>query len=402
VTASDPATMPRLMPKIRSLLALCALVAIPLTLAACGDSVPGNAVARVGDTSITKTQFNHWLQVAAISLQGTPTSGKRPQVDIPQPPDFTKCVAQKRASAPKPAKGQKAPTTAQFKQQCKAEYEGLRDQVLEFLISAQWVQGEAKDEGLKVTGKEVQSRFNQLKKQSFQKEKDFQNFLVSSGMTMDDLLFRVRNNLLSDKLRTKIQKGTGTVTEAQIQAYYKKNKARFAQPQRRDLRLVLTKTRAAALQAKAAIQSGQSFKTVARQFSIDQTTKNQGGVLLAVTKGTQEKALDEAIFKASKGVLTGPIKTAFGYYIFKVQKITPASQQTLKQAHDTIRQILISQNQQKAFDKFRTTFRKKWKGKTNCRSGYVIQDCKNAPPAKTSSTVPPGAVAPPPTPPAQP
>ena len=390
------------MPKIRSLLALCALVAIPFTVAACGDSVPGNAVARVGDTSITKAQFNHWLQVAAISLQGTPTNGKRAKADIPQPPDFTKCVAQKRAAAPKPPKGQKAPTAAQFKQQCKAEYEGLRDQVLEFLISAQWVQGEAKDEGLKVTEKEVQQRFGQLKKQSFQKDKDFQNFLASSGMTLDDLLFRVRNNLLSDKLRSKIQKGTGKVTEAQIDAYYKKNKARFAQPQRRDLRLVLTKTRAAALQAKAAIQSGQSFKTVAKQFSIDQTTKNQGGVLLAVTKGTQEKALDDAIFKAGKGVLTGPIKTAFGYYIFKVQKITPASQQTLKQSRDTIRQILISQNQQKAFDKFRTSFRKKWKDKTNCRSGYVIQDCKNAPPPKKQSTVPPGAVAPPPSSPAQP
>jgi foldase protein PrsA len=391
------------MPKIRYLLALCAVLAIVLTLAACGDSVPGNAVARVGDIPITKAQFNHWLEVAAISTQGTPTNGKRPKVDIPQPPDFTKCVAQKRASAPTPAKGQKPPTTAQFRQQCKAEYEGLRDQVLQFLISAAWVQGETKDQGIKVTSKQVQQRFAQLKKQSFQKEKDFQNFLVSSGMTMSDLLFRVRNNLLSDKLREKITKGKDKVTEAQIDAYYKKNKARFAQPERRDLRLVLTKTRASALQAKAAIESGQSFKAVAKQYSIDQTTKNQGGVLLAVTKGTQEKALDDAIFKAKKGVLVGPIKTAFGYYIFKVQKITPASQQTLKQSRTTIRQILASQNQQNALDKFVKDFRKKWKGKTNCRDGYVIQDCKNAPPPKTAaSTVPPGAVAPPPQSPTQP
>jgi foldase protein PrsA len=383
------------MPKRRPLLALCAAFVIVLTVAACGDSVPGNAVARVGDTTITRAQFNHWLQVAAISTQGTPTNGKRPKVDIPQPPDFTACVAQKRAAAPTPPKGQKPPTTAQFKQQCRAEYEGLRDQVLQFLISAAWVQGESKDQGIKVTDKQVSQRFAQLKKQSFQKEKDFQNFLTSSGMTLSDLLFRVRNNLLSDKLREKITKGKDKVTEAQIDAYYKKNKSRFAQPQRRDLRLILTKTRASALQAKAAIQSGQSFKTVAKQFSIDQTTKNQGGVLLAVTRGTQEKALDDAIFKARKGVLTGPIKTAFGFYIFKVQKITPASQQTLKQSRDTIRQILASQNQQNALDKFVKNFRKKWKDKTNCRDGYVIQDCKNAPPPKTQSTVPPGAVPPP-------
>src|SRR5205823_3891051 len=173
----------------RSLLVLCTVFVIVLTVAACGDSVPGNAVARVGDTPITKATFNHWLQIASISTQGTPATGKRPKANIPQPPDFTACVAQKRAATPKPAKGQKAPTTADFKQQCKAEYEGLRDQVLQFLISAQWVQGETKDQGIKVTGKEVSQRFAQLKQQSFQKEKDFQNFLASSGMTMDDLLF---------------------------------------------------------------------------------------------------------------------------------------------------------------------------------------------------------------------
>lgn len=383
------------MSKIRPVLALCAFFVIVLTIAACGDGVPGNAVARVGDNPITKANFNHWLQVAAISTQGSTSNGQKPKVSIPEPPDFKACVAQKQAAAPKPAKGQKAPTASQFQQQCKAEYEGLRDQVLQFLISAAWVQGETKDQGIKVTDKQVSQRFAQLKKQSFQKDKDFKNFLVSSGMTMDDLLFRVRNNLLSDKLREKITKGKDKVTEAEIDAYYKKNKARFAQPQRRDLRLVLTKTRASALQAKAAIQSGQSFKTVAKKFSIDQTTKNQGGVLLAVTKGTQEKALDDAIFKAQKGALVGPVKTAFGYYIFKVQKITPASQQTLKQSRETIRQILASQNQQNALDKFVKGFRKKWRDKTNCRDGFVIQDCKNAPAPKTQSTVPPGAVAPP-------
>ena len=37
-------------------------------------------------------------------------------------------------------------------------------------------------------------------------------------------------------------------------------------------------------------------------------------------------------------------------------------------------------------------FRKKWKGKTNCRSGYITQDCQNAPKPKTTSTSAPGAV----------
>ena len=211
-------------------------------------------------------------------------------------------------------------------------------------------------------------------------------------MTLEDLLFRVKLDTLSNKLREKITKGKDKVTDEQIEAYYKKNKARFAQPERRDLRIVLTKTEAKADEAKAALAGGQSFKAVAKKFSIDQASKNQGGVLLAVAKGQQEKALDEAVFKAEKGELVGPVKTQFGYYVFKVQKITKASQQTLKQSKETIKSLLASQNQQKALDTFVKDFRDKWKDKTNCRKDFATQDCKNAPKPKTdTNAVPPGA-----------
>jgi foldase protein PrsA len=382
-----------LMPKLRFLLALGAFFVVAIALSACGG-VPGDAVVKVGDDSIKTSQFNHWMRIAAISSAGgepdKPASAAN--VDIPKPPDFKDCIAEKKKNAPKPAKGQPSPTDAQYKAQCKAQYEGLRDQVLQFLVSSQWISGEAKDQGVKVTDAEVRKQFEQTKKQSFPKQADFAKFLKNSGMTMDDLLFRVRLDTLSNKLREKITKGKTTVTAAQIKAYYDKNKARFAQPERRDLRIILTKTKTKAQAALAAVQGGQSFKAVAKQFSIDQASKAQGGVLLAVAKGQQEKSLDTAVFSANKGVLTGPVKTQFGYYVFKVQKITKANQQTLAQARETIKQLLISQNQQQALDKFVKNFRKKWKDRTDCRSGYVTQDCKNAPKPKAVATTPPGAV----------
>ena len=211
-------------------------------------------------------------------------------------------------------------------------------------------------------------------------------------MSQSDILFRVRLDTLSNKLREKVTKGKDKVTDAEVAAYYNKNKQRFAQPERRDLRIVLTKTKPKALQARQAIDSGTPFKTVAKKFSIDQASKAQGGVLLAVAKGQQEKALDTAIFKAKKGQLNGPIKTQFGYYVFKVQKVTPATQQSLAQAKETIKQLLASQNQQKALDSFVKDFRKKWKDKTNCRKDFVTQDCKNAPKPKKTTSTPPGAV----------
>lgn len=360
-------------------------VSIALVVGACGgDSIPGNAVAKVGDKPITRAEFDHWMTVAVKSSQQQ-AGAQAPAALVPKPPDFVECVANKRKLAAKPAKGQPKQTDAQLKSQCKQEYEGLRDQVMQFLISSTWIAGEAADQGVKVTDAEIEKQFATTKKQSFPKEADFQKFLKTSGMTLADIKFRVKLDALSNKLRTKITKGQDKVSEKQIAAYYNKNKARFAQPERRDLRIVLTKDEAKAKQAKAALQGGQSWKSVAKRFSIDQASKNQGGVLLAVAKGQQEKALDAAVFKAAKGQLSGPIKTQFGYYVFAVQKITPASQQTLAQATGTIKQLLASQNQQKALDSFVKAFQKKWKDKTNCRTGYVTQDCKNAPKPKTTT-----------------
>ena len=265
--------------------------------------MPGNAVARVGDNLIKQKTFTHWLGVAALSSQ---PPGATAAPVVPDPPNFTKCAAAKSSSAPKPAKGQPAPTAAQFKSQCKQEYDGERDQVMQFLIQSRWILGEANDQGVKVSDAEVRKSFDQQKRQSFPTDKQYQAYLKTSGMTEADILMQVKVSLLSTKIRKKVTKGKDKVTDAQITAYYNKNKSRFAQPERRDLNVVLTKTKAQADQALKALRSGQSFAAVAKKFSIDQASKAQGGVLLAVAKGQQEKALDSAIFKAPKGKLVGP------------------------------------------------------------------------------------------------
>jgi foldase protein PrsA len=364
--------------RINVLLTVLATLALAAVLAGCGG-VPGNAVATVDGEPIEKDTFNHWLAVAAKS------SGQ-PNATVPDSPEFTKCVAAKRKTTPAPAEGQPKVTDAQLKTQCEQEYKALRDQVLQLLVSFEWIQGEAEQLDVKVTDAEVKKSFEEQKKQSFPKQADFDKFLKDSGQTLDDIMLRVRLDALSNKIREDVTKGEDEVSDKQISDYYEKNKERFAQPERRDLRIVLTKTKAKADEAKAAIESGESFAKVAKRLSIDQASKAQGGKLPSVAKGQQEKALDDAVFAADKGELVGPVKTQFGYYVFEVEKITKASQQTLAQAKETIKQLLASQNQQKALDTFVKGFRKEWKEKTECAKGYVFADCKNYKEPKATPT----------------
>ena len=143
-------------------------------------------------------------------------------------------------------------------------------------------------------------------------------------------------------------------------------------------------------QALSQLQAHKAWKDVVKKFSVDTASKAQGGKLPGVTKGTQERAFDTAIFTAKKGQLKGPVKTQFGYYVFQVTKITPASQQTLAQATDTIRNLLKSQGQQKALNDFVKDFQKTYRDKTDCAKGYVTTQCNNGPKPQTSAPSQPG------------
>lgn len=342
-------------------------------VAGCGNDVPSGAVAKVDDTVIKQEEFDHWLQAAA---QGQQPPGAGGQVVVPDPPDFTDCIDQKKQQPVPP--GSKKPTDDDLKKQCEQEFDSLKQQVMQFLISAEWIQQEADKRDIEVSDEEVQKQFEDQKKQSFPNEKQYQQFLKTSGQTEEDLLFRVKLDVLSTKVRDEIIDDVDEVTDEDIANYYNDNKERFSQPERRDLNVVLTKTEDKANQAKQALESGQSFKDVAKEFSIDEASKSQGGKLPAVAEGQQEKAFDDAIFSADKNELTGPVKTQFGWYVFEVTKVTPASQQSLDDAKETIKSLLRSENEQKALDDFIQGFQEDYTEKTHCADDYVVQECENA------------------------
>ena len=272
-----------------------------LGLSACGG-MPGDAVVQVGGNPITKTAFEHWMTVAAAS--SALTAGEKPV--IPVPPKYTACIAHLAATAPKPAKGQSAPTTAQLKTECEQQYKSLQSEVLGFLISSQWVLDEAKSLGVKLSDAEVHKEFEKIKNAQFPKAAEFEKFLQTSGQSVSDLLLRVKLNMLSRKSRNRWSRTRPRPREAQITKYYNENKSRFGTPEKRTVRIILTKTEAQAIAAKKEIESGKSFAIVAEKDSIDPTSKADGGLLKEVVKGEEEKALDEAIFTAKVSKLGGP------------------------------------------------------------------------------------------------
>ena len=363
----------------RAVAALGAAFVVGLSVSACGGGVPSSAVATVSGTPISNAAFNHWMSIAAASSQqqgGTKTP-------VPVPPDYKACVAGLKAQTAS-VKGATTPTDAQLKAQCATEYTSLQQQVMQFLISADWVIGEAADQGVKVTDAAVRKQLDTERKQQFPTQAAFTKFMQQTGETTNDLLLRVKLQQLSTKIRTKVT-GAQKVTASQIASYYNAHKSTYTPHETRNVQIILVRTQAQAQAAINAIKGGTSFANEAKKVSIDVASKSEGGYLNGVTRGEEEQALDNALFTSPVGKLGGPVKTPFGYYVYQVLKIIPGNGQTLQQATPGIRATLQAQNQQKALQTFVTSFTKKWTARTSCRSGFVVQDCKEYKAPKTAA-----------------
>jgi hypothetical protein len=131
---------------------------------AAGEPAPELTVACVGSVAITGGTYSHWL-----------------------------AIARKAGSS---AKGQHAPSTKE-----------LLDEVMPFLISSDWVQGEAADMGISVTPAEVKKNFDRIRAAQFHKRREFRAFLRKSGQTIADLLYRVELNMLSERIQKRVVAG---------------------------------------------------------------------------------------------------------------------------------------------------------------------------------------------------
>ncbi|MGH2913684.1 MAG: peptidyl-prolyl cis-trans isomerase [Solirubrobacteraceae bacterium] len=375
------------MKSVRSIRALSALfVAVALTLAlavaGCGSSagdaggVPSGDVAVVAGNPISLRALDHWMYVGAKAQAASNPSAP---VIIPDPPNYDRCVAQARKEIPQVAK---TPTKT-LKSQCAQLFTSLNSEVMDFLIKAYWYQADAHKLGISVTDSEVDKALLAARGSQYKTAAQYQTLLKSTGQTNADLMFQFRIRAIYKKLAARHLK---PVTAASIAAYYNSHKSQFGTPEMRSMRVVLTKTQAAAATAKAALARGQSWATVAKRYSTDPTTKASGGLLTNQTASQLDQGLSTAAFAAPVNKLLGPVRTSLGYYVVEVTKITPATQRTLAQSSAQIKTTLTTANAHAAGTAVDAKAKKDWYAKTSCRKLNAMADCHGYKAPKSATT----------------
>jgi hypothetical protein len=183
------------------------------------------------------------------------------------------------------------------------------------------------------------------------------------------------------KVRLLALKRTGDppdVQENEIRAYYELHKKEYVQPASRELRAVVTKTKAQAQQARRARLAQQDWAQVVERYSAPDAPRNvvHAGEAV-VTRSALSGELRKVAFSAKQGVIQGPIKAAEGWWVFQVADIAAPKTQPFREMRIAIGHVLESQRLTKDVEKVETALRVKYRPKTTCADAYNAAGCGN-------------------------
>ncbi len=137
-----------------------------------------------------------------------------------------------------------------------------------------------------------------------------------------------------------------TVSEEEVNNYFEQNQSRFSTAEQRQARHILISVddkqsesqaleKAQELKAKL-VQAPDQFEALAKQFSQDPGSAQDGGNLGLISPNMMVKEFDNYVFSAAINQISDPIRTEFGYHLIEVTQILPAEVKVLDAVRDEI------------------------------------------------------------------
>lgn len=193
------------------------------------------------------------------------------------------------------------------------------------------------------------------------------------------------------------------VTDADVKAYYDKNKAEFTEPESVKASHILIKVPQDADEKawkdaetkikdiKKKLDGGADFANLAQEMSDDPGSKTKGGDLGFFSKGRMVPEFEAAAFALKPGEVSQPVKTPFGYHLIKVFEKKDAHEKSFDEVKDHVQQNLLNQKRREALDSLLLNLKKQYHVKIN---ETAIEETGKAPASDPAAASPKAAPAP--------
>jgi len=134
-----------------------------------------------------------------------------------------------------------------------------------------------------------------------------------------------------------------TVKDEDLQAAYQKDIANLSEQRRAAHILIEVNDKTTEAQAKAKIEDvqarlakGEKFEALAKEFSQDPGSANNGGDLGFAGPGVYDPAFEKALYSLNKDQVSEPVRTDFGYHLIKLLGVEAPEVPTLASLKDKL------------------------------------------------------------------
>ncbi|UDI91005.1 MULTISPECIES: SurA N-terminal domain-containing protein [Pseudomonas] len=147
-----------------------------------------------------------------------------------------------------------------------------------------------------------------------------------------------------------------TVKDEDLQAAYQKEIANLSEQRRAAHILIEVNDKTTEAQAKAKIEEiqarlakGEKFEALAKEFSQDPGSANNGGDLGYAGPGVYDPAFEKALYSLNKDQVSEPVRTDFGYHLIKLLGVEAPEVPTLASLKDKLTRELKTQQVEQRF-----------------------------------------------------
>jgi peptidyl-prolyl cis-trans isomerase C len=241
----------------------------------------------------------------------------------------------------------------------------LQRQVLDHLVTIDLLYGQATDDE-KAAGKKAADEQAATIKKSLGSDDMFERQLKLMQLTPEQFMTESTKEATAETVMARLMKIS--VSDADAKKFYDDNPAYFEQPEmvRASHILLLTQDPATGqdltADQKAAkrkqiddllkrARAGEDFAKLARDFSEDPGTKDNGGEL-KFARGQMVSEFEAAAFALQTNQISDVVTTKYGYHIIKLSERIPAHKAAFDEASAKIKDYLKQQAEQKRMPAF--------------------------------------------------
>jgi hypothetical protein len=281
-------------------------------------------------------------------------------------------AVERRLRAARPSRGVRRSRERDPRRLCRMRFHDAKAAALGYVIRTQWLELEARRRSVLLAEAEVRRELRR-RVASVGGTETIGDYLARSGMTRKQFEERVRRDVLFRRLMVAVVGGRSRVTQWEMEKFYTRNRDSFRRPRMRELRVVVTKSRRDALEARRQLLVGRPWDEVARRFTVDASSRTGGRVSIGVDNTIP--ALRRAVFSASIGVITGPARVRGLWWVFRPLRELPGRQMSLDEVAPRIRTAVQSTNEQLSIDRFLRLLDRKYRRQTVCIGEHTAAEC---------------------------